>query len=144
MRTVYHNRRKACVYTIFKLLERALFIQSRSAVIKVEHKIHSGILHRGIDERGEIGGFGVFARSRRYLQDDRAAELCRCFSYSLHDLHVVDIKCADGVSAGVGFFKHFGSCYKCHFKSPREKYLYNYSNCNICILKIQVDFINIL
>ena len=33
---------------------------------------------------------------------------------TLHDLHVVDVERADGVSAVIGFFEHFSRCYERH------------------------------
>ena len=72
------------------------------------------LLDRSFNQLHEIGVVCVCARALGHLEDDRSFVLCGGLGDALHDLHVIDIECADGISACVGFAEHFGSSYEWH------------------------------
>jgi hypothetical protein len=52
--------------------------------------------------------FAYRARALGDLQDQRSPQILRGFGDALDDLHIVDVERADGVSARIRLFEHFG------------------------------------
>jgi hypothetical protein len=104
---VDHDACEAAVHAAFAQFKRI-------AVIEVQADGQVGFNDRRLDELHQVGMVGVFACAGADLQDQRGAEFLGCFRDALYDLHVVHVERADGVAAGVSFFKHFGAGNKCH------------------------------
>jgi hypothetical protein len=107
-RTVDHDRAESAVDAGFAGLKIR-------AVVKMEHYGQIGILKRRLDKLDEINMLRVLAGARGNLKYNRSVKLARGLGYALNYLHIVDIERAYGVSAGVSFFEHFGTCYQWHF-----------------------------
>ena len=67
----------------------------------------TGLDHGSLYQLNQIGVVGIFPGTGRYLQDQRRLQLLGGLGDALHNLHVVDIECTNGVPAIVGFFEHF-------------------------------------
>ena len=107
---VDHNGGKAAVDAALAELEGV-------AVIQMQRDRDFGIFDdRSFDELDKIGVVGIGAGALGDLENDRALQLPCRFRDSLHDLHIVNVECADGVSSVISLFEHFFCGYKCHFK----------------------------
>ena len=69
----------------------------------------------GLDQLYQIGVIGISARSLGHLQDHGAFQFARGLGDALNDLHIIDVECADRVSAVISFPEHFFRCYQRHF-----------------------------
>ena len=68
----------------------------------------------GLYQLNQIGAVGVGTGALGYLQDDRCVALSGSLGDALNDLHIVDVKGADGIAAVIGLFEHFGGCNNRH------------------------------
>ena len=85
------------------------------AVVKVQHDGDIGAaLDRRFDELDKVGVVRVGAGALADLKDHGSVLFLACLGDALHDLHIVDVERADGVSAVIGLFEHFGRCYERH------------------------------
>ena len=85
------------------------------AVVKVQHDGDvRAALDCGLHELNEVGVVCIGARALADLQDHGRVLFLTGLGDTLHDLHVVDVERADGVSAVIGLFEHFGRCYERH------------------------------
>ncbi len=88
------------------------------AVIQVQRDGDIGALNNsGLHQLHQIGVVGVGAGALGHLQDQGGVDFLGSFRDALDDLHVVDVESADGVTAGIGLFKHLGSSYEGHGKN---------------------------
>ena len=102
---VDHDRCKSAVYAFLADLEVC-------AVIQVQSDRDLGIqLNSCFNELLQINGIRILSCTCRCLKDDGRLELSCSLCNTLYDLHVVDIKCADSVSAVISLFEHFCGCY---------------------------------
>ena len=102
---VDHNGSKTAVNALLADVEVC-------AVIQVQSDRNLGIqLNSCLDELLQINGIRVLSCSCGCLKDNGRLELCCCLCDTLNDLHVVDIECADRVSAVISLFEHFCGCY---------------------------------
>ena len=83
-------------------------------VVKVQSDGQAGLNHSGLNQLDQIGVVGISAGALGHLKNKRCVQIFRSFSDALHDLHIVHVECADGVSAVIGFLKHFFCCYQRH------------------------------
>ena len=85
------------------------------AVVKVQHDGDIGAaLDSSFHELDEVGVVRVGAGALADLQNHGRVLFLAGLGDTLHDLHVVDVERADGVSAVIGFFEHFSRCYERH------------------------------
>ena len=77
------------------------------AVVQVQGDGQVGVGDGGLYQLGEIDMLGIFPRAGGHLQDDGRPLRLGGFGDALDDLHIIDVEGADGVTAGVGFLKHF-------------------------------------
>ena len=56
----------------------------------------------------QIDGVGILSCACGSLKDQGGLKLCSCLGDTLHDLHVVDVECADSISAVIGLLEHLG------------------------------------
>ena len=85
------------------------------AVVQMQHDGDVGAAgHSGLHQLHQIGVVGVGAGALADLQDHGSMLLLAGLGDALHDLHVVDVERADGVTAGICLFKHFLGSYQCH------------------------------
>ena len=85
------------------------------AVIQMQNDGDVGAAgHSRLDQLHQIGVVGVGAGALADLQDHRSVLLLAGLRDALHDLHVVDVESADGVTAGIRLLEHFLGSYKCH------------------------------
>ena len=83
-------------------------------VVKMQADRQAGVRDCSLDKLDEIGVVGVAARALGNLKDQRSVAFLGGLRDALDDLHVIDVKCADGVTAVVGFLKHFFGSYERH------------------------------
>ena len=85
------------------------------AVVQVQCDGNLGAFnHSGFHQLHKVRVVGVGAGALGNLQNQRSLLLPGSLSNALDDLHVVDIECADSVSAVIGLFEHLGSGNQCH------------------------------
>ena len=111
--TVYHDGGKAAVYAALAQLEGIAVVQVYDYG-KIKARRLLGVFNSGLDELHQVYVLGVGACALGDLKDQRSALFNSGLGDALNDLHVVDVKGADGVTAIVGLFKHFSTRYKCH------------------------------
>ena len=70
--------------------------------------------HSRFNQLDQIGMVRISAGAFGDLEDDGCLQLAGGLGDALNDLHVVDVECADGVTAVIGLLKHFGCGNKCH------------------------------
>ena len=107
-REVNHDRSKAAVNAVLAGCEVR-------AVIQVEH--HRDLrmqLDRRLNELHEINRVCVLSRARGSLQNHRGLKLGSCLRNCLHNFHVVDVECADGVTALICLTEHLRRSDQCH------------------------------
>ena len=83
-------------------------------VVKVQADGQACLNDRRLHELHQISMVGVLARAGGNLKDQRCVELLRRLGDALNDLHVVDVERADGITALIRFFEHFGAGDKWH------------------------------
>ena len=108
-RTVDHDRGKTTVDTAFANFKIR-------AVIQMETDRQAGFDNGGFHQFHQIGGIGVFTGAGGYLKDQGSIHFLSGFGDPLNDLHIINIKRADRITAFIGFFKHFRRCYQRHNK----------------------------
>ena len=118
MRTVDHDRGETAVDAGLADLEVC-------AVVEVEREVNTGILDRSLCQCNEVLMLCILSCACGNLQDNGGAQFFRRLGDRLDDLHVVDVECADGVTALVSLLEHLFGCYKCHFSSPLTDNLLN-------------------
>ena len=79
------------------------------AVVEVHDEGNIRRFHRGLNEMSEIYGVGVFSGACGNLQDNGRLAFVRRFDDGLDHFHVVDVESADGITAGIRLFEHFGT-----------------------------------
>jgi len=85
------------------------------AVIQMQHDGDVGAAgHSRFHQLHQIGVVGVGAGALADLQDHGSVLLLTGFGDALHDLHVVDIERADGITAVICLCKHFLRSYQWH------------------------------
>ena len=67
-----------------------------------------------LDELDEVGVVCIRTCALGDLKNDRSLFFTAGFGDTLHDLHVVDVESADGITASVGLLEHFGGSYQRH------------------------------
>ena len=92
------------------------------AVVQMEHDGQAGLNDGGLHQLHQIGVVGIGAGALGYLKDQRGLQVGRSLGDTLHDLHVVDVEGADGVTAVISLFKHFLGSYQWHIHSPSSKF----------------------
>ena len=102
MAAVDHNGGKAAVDA------RLAGLKIR-AVVKVQRNGQTRFFGSGLHHGDQIPVGRIFARARRDLQDHGGIVLLGGTGDALDDLHIVDVERADGVTAFISFFEHFGS-----------------------------------
>ena len=80
----------------------------------MQGQVNAAVGNGCLCQRHEVRRLGVLPRACGDLQDDGGLNLTCCLGDRLHDLHVVDVEGADGVTAGIRLFEHLGSCDKSH------------------------------
>ena len=103
-RRVDHNGREPVLDAVYAEIVRI-------AVIEMQADRQTRILDCGLNHFNEVLGVGVFARARAYLKDERSFFELAGFHDTLYRFHVVDVECADGVAAFIGFCEHILSGY---------------------------------
>ena len=99
--SVDHNGSKAAV-------DAGLAGLKVGTVVKVKNDRDLGAFdNRSFNELHKIGVICVCTRALGNLKNNRSFLLLAGFGDTLHDLHVVDIESADGITAVIGFFEHF-------------------------------------
>ena len=76
-----------------------------------------------LNELDEVGVVCIRTCALGDLKNDRSLFFTAGFGDTLHDLHVVDVESADGITASVGLLEHFGGSYQRH--SDISPYLLN-------------------
>ena len=107
MRTVDHNRSKSAVDTGLADLEGI-------AVVKVESHINTCVLDSSLSKAHEVSVLCILSCTCGNLKDNRGLFFCSSLCNSLDDLHIVDVKSTDSVSACVCLFEHFFRSYESH------------------------------
>ena len=95
------------------------------AVVQMQGQVNAAVGNGCLCQRHEVRRFGVLPRACGDLQDDGGLNLTCCLGNRLHDLHVVDVEGADGVTARIRLFEHRGSCDKSHicFSIPAPAFI---------------------
>ena len=104
-----HNRSKSAV--------NAGFAQFKSiTMVKVQSNRNFGVeLYGSLNKLHKISVVRISTGALGNLKDHRALQLACCFGNTLDDLHVIDVECADCISAVICLCKHFFCGYECHF-----------------------------
>ena len=84
-------------------------------VVEMKCKIDTGVGDSRLCQSHQVFMLCILAGTCGNLKDNGRLCLCGSLGYSLNDLHVVDVERADGITAGICFFEHFGSGNKSHF-----------------------------
>ena len=107
-RVVNHDRSKAAV-------DAVLASRKVCAVIQMQHDRNLRMeLHRCLDELHKVNRVCVLSRTCRSLQNHWGLELCRSLRDTLHNFHIVDIECTDGVTALISLPEHLSRSDQCH------------------------------
>src|SRR5699024_9152760 len=78
------------------------------AVIQMEHDRDVGTLDdSSLNQLHQVGVVGVGTSTLGHLEDQGSVQVAGGLGDTLHDLHVVDIKRANGVTTVIGLLKHF-------------------------------------
>ena len=89
------------------------------AVIEVQGDRNLRIqFNRSLNQLDQIDVVCIGTCALGNLQNNGSLQFARSVCNSLNDFHVVDVESADSIAAGVGLFKHLGSCNKWHEKKP--------------------------
>ena len=107
--TVNHHRGETTVNAAFADFKIRTMIQ-------METNRQTGFDNSGFHQFHQIGGIGVFPGTGGYLKNQRRLHFLSGFGNTLNNLHIIDIECADRITAFIGFFKHFRRCYQRHNK----------------------------
>ena len=124
--TVYHDGGKAAVYAALAQLEGIAVVEMHDYG-KVKARGLLRVFYGGLDELHQVYVLGVGACALGDLKDKGGALFDSGLGDALNDLHVVDVKGADGVTAIVGLFEHFGARYKCHSIISFSKNISNFN-----------------
>ena len=73
----------------------------------MQHDGQTGFNHSSFHQLLQVGAVGISACALGYLQNQGRFQVRGGFGNALNDFHIVDIECADGITAVIGFFKHF-------------------------------------
>ena len=95
-------------------VDAALAKLERVAVVKVYADGQLSFNFGCFNKLHEICVVGIFPCACADLKNERCVFFFCSFGNSLDDLHVVNVECADGVSAVIGLFEHFGAGYEWH------------------------------
>ena len=98
--TVKHNGGESAVDTLFANFKRV-------AVVQMQGNGKVGDFQCGFDEFYQIFVIGIRACTFGNLENQRHINFFNCFYDSLNNLHIVHIKCTNGIAAFVCFFEHF-------------------------------------
>ena len=101
--SVDHNGGKAVVDAGFAGLKGV-------AVIQVQADGQAGLDLGSLHQLYKIGAVGIGTGALGHLKDHRGIALPGSLGDALNDLHIVDVKGADGIAAVVGLFEHFRGC----------------------------------
>ncbi len=102
--TVKHNGGESAVDTLFADFKRV-------AVVQMQGNGKVGDFQCGFDEFYQIFVIGIRACTFGNLENQGRVNFFGCFCDSLDDLHIVHIKCADGIAAVIRLLEHFGCGY---------------------------------
>ena len=100
-RVVDHDRGKSAVNAVLADSEIC-------AVIQMHGDRNIGGLDCSCYKMHQVCVLSIFSCACGCLKDNRGFQLVGCFYDRLNDLHVVDVECADCITAGVSFLEHFG------------------------------------
>ena len=77
-------------------------------MVQVEHDGDVGALDdSGLHQLDQIGVVGVGAGTLGHLEDQGGVQVTGGLGDALHDLHIVDVERADGITTVVGLLEHF-------------------------------------
>ena len=80
-------------------------------VVQVQGHGQAGVLDGGLHQLPQVDGLGILPGPGRHLEDQRGVDLLGCLGDALDDLHIVDVKGADGIAPGIGLLEHFCGCH---------------------------------
>lgn len=109
---VFRKRMCACVdHNGSETAVNAVFAECEAvAVVEVQANGKTACFDCRFNHLGEVSGVCIFSCAGGNLKNKRCLFFSRRFNDTLDDFHVVDVECADCVTACICFFEHFGCC----------------------------------